>query len=553
VTVTEGPRRTMGLSWTADARVVPSARRRLVPLVAGSDRMVGWLASLAITAMAGFLRFWKLGDPHEFVFDETYYAKDAWSLIKHGYVLNYNDDANQQILAGHLDGLTKDTPSMIVHPETGKWLIGLGEHFFGMDPFGWRVASAVAGSLMILVIIRLVRRMTGSTLLGCTAGVLLCFDGLQFVMSRLALLDIFLALFLLCAVSCLVADRDWGRLRIARLIPPGQRVAPGGWGPVRGLRFRPWRLAAGLMFGLALSTKWTAVVPLAVFGLWVVFQDSGARRMLGVRYPLVKAAVVDGIPAFCYLVIVALVVYLASWTGWLMHAHEYDLQFANGSYGPYWGDYTKHDPRGFWESLFQGLRSLYHYHVSVFDFHDKGLRGATHIYQSPPQGWPVISRPVGVAVNLDIQPGQQGCEAAQGSTCLRQIILLGTPLLWWGGAIAMLYAVYGWIARRDWRYGVAVLGFGSTWIPWFRFADRPIFYYYAVAMIPFTVIAITLLIGKLLGGPSASYNRRAWGTTVAGAFVVLVVANFAWFWPIYTNELLTNREWLDRIWFRRWI
>ena len=44
-----------------------------------------------------------------------------------------------------------------------------------------------------------------------------------------------------------------------------------------------------------------------------------------------------------------------------------------------------------------------------------------------------------------------------------------------------------------------------------------------------------------------------WGTAVAGAFVVLVIVNFAWFWPIYTDELITTPQWLDRIWFRRWI
>jgi hypothetical protein len=35
--------------------------------------------------------------------------------------------------------------------------------------------------------------------------------------------------------------------------------------------------------------------------------------------------------------------------------------------------------------------------------------------------------------------------------------------------------------------------------------------------------------------------------------VVLVLLNFAWFWPIWTNGLLTHSEWLDRIWFSRWI
>jgi Dolichyl-phosphate-mannose--protein O-mannosyl transferase len=72
-------------------------------------------------------------------------------------------------------------------------------------------------------------------------------------------------------------------------------------------------------------------------------------------------------------------------------------------------------------------------------------------------------------------------------------------------------------------------------------------------MIPFTVIAVTLTLGTMIGGPRASYRRRTWGTALAGAFLVLVVLNFAWFWPIYTDGLLTQSEWVQRIWFHRWI
>jgi hypothetical protein len=43
------------------------------------------------------------------------------------------------------------------------------------------------------------------------------------------------------------------------------------------------------------------------------------------------------------------------------------------------------------------------------------------------------------------------------------------------------------------------------------------------------------------------------GAVVAGAMGVLVLANIAWVWPIYTDQLLTTPQWLDRIWFRRWI
>ncbi len=543
----------MGLSGTADGRVVPSARRRMVPAVRGSDRFAGWAAALAVTLLAGFLRLWTLGTPNELLFDETYYAKDAWSLVRHGYTTGYVDNADAKIVSGKVTGIFTDDASMIVHPEAGKWLIALGEQIFGMDSFGWRFASVVVGTLMVLVMVRLVRRMTGSTLLGCVAGLLLCFDGLHFVMSRLALLDIFLAFFVLCAVSCLVADRDWGRLRLAQRTPTGHRASASEWGPVRGLRFRPWRLAAGVLFGLAVATKWNAVFPLAAFGLLVWAWDAGARRSLGVRRAWWRAAVVDALPAFFYLVVVALLVYLATWTGWLLNAREYESALSDTQYGSYWGSYLETDAQGFGPELLQSLRSLWNYHQDVFTFHTRGLDDATHSYQSHPAGWLILNRPVGIDAQLDIAPGSQGCEAPRESTCLRQVLLLGTPTLWWGGVVALLYALFAWIGRRDWRYGVAVVGVLSSWLPWLRYDDRPIFSYYAVAIIPFTIVAVTLLLGTLMGGERSSSRRRMWGVVVAGAFVVLVVANFAWFWPIYTDQLITTPDWLDRVWFRKWI
>ncbi len=553
VSTAQETRRTEGLSTTADDRVVPSARRRLAPRLRDDDRFAGWAVTAAVTILAGFLRLVHLGRPHAFLFDETYYAKDAWSLWHHGYVTGYVADANDKILAGNLHGLWTRDPSMIVHPEVGKWLIGLGEHLFGMDPFGWRIASAVVGTLMVAVMVRLARRVTGSTLLGGVAGLLLCFDGLELVLSRLALLDIFLAFFVLCAVSCLVADRDWGRLRLARLVPPGRRTTAADWGPVRGLLWRPWRLAAGVMFGLALGTKWNAVYPLAAFGLLVWMWDAGARRSIGVRRPRLRSFVVDALPAFGYLVVVALVVYVLTWTGWLLHAGEYERTLSDTQYGPYWGSYLKHDVHGFFPELFRSLRSLWHYHHDVYVFHTQFLNDATHAYQSKPQGWLILNRPVGVEADLGIKPGQQGCTAAADSTCLRQELLLGSPALWWGGVLALLYAVYGWLGKRDWRFGVAVVGVLASWLPWIPNDGRPIFSYYAIALLPFTILAIVLCLGTMIGGARASERRRMWGTAVAGGFVVLVIVNFAWFWPIYTGELITTSQWLQRIWFKRWI
>jgi dolichyl-phosphate-mannose-protein mannosyltransferase len=547
--------RTVGLSRNAAGRAVPSAWERARGRLRLEDPIIGWSAALGITLLAFFLRVWKLGTPRAFSFDETYYAKDAWSLLHHGFAQVYVSDANEKILDGTTTGIWKDEASMVVHPEVGKWLIAVGEHFFGMDPFGWRIASAVVGSLMILVICRLARRLTGSTALGCVAGLLLCFDGLQFVLSRLALLDIFLAFFLLCAVAALVNDRDWFRAKMARLSP--EPVADErGFGPVRGLLFRPWLLTAGICFGLAAGTKWTALFPMAAFGLLAWAWSWGARRSFGVRWPVPKSALVDGVPAFLQIVVVAFMVYVATWTGWLLHAHDYERDLSSTQYSSYaggkdWPTASQPDAEGLGE-VRQSLDSLWHYHRDVYMFHTHFLDDSEHTYQSKPSGWLLLNRPVGVDADVDIKPGTQGCNAPAGSDCLRQVLLLGTPVLWWGGSLALIFAVVMWVGGRDWRFGLTVVGVGSTWLPWLMYDDRPIFLFYAVATLPFLVLALTLTMGKLIG-PAAPTPRRTAGVVVAGSFFVLVLLNFAWFWPIYTDGLLTHSEWADRIWFRRWI
>jgi dolichyl-phosphate-mannose-protein mannosyltransferase len=48
------------------------------------DRLWGWIGPLLVTLFAALLRFNRLSVPNAVIFDETYYAKDAWSILKHG-------------------------------------------------------------------------------------------------------------------------------------------------------------------------------------------------------------------------------------------------------------------------------------------------------------------------------------------------------------------------------------------------------------------------------------------------------------------------------------
>lgn len=97
-------------------------------------RYAGWLGPLAVALFAGVLRFWNLGSPNAFVFDETYYPKDAWSLLQQGYEGVWPANANDQILAHPQVIPLTSAPAFIAHPPLGKWVMALGEAAFGLNP-----------------------------------------------------------------------------------------------------------------------------------------------------------------------------------------------------------------------------------------------------------------------------------------------------------------------------------------------------------------------------------------------------------------------------------
>ena len=487
----------------------PTVRERLVqPMPA--DGVWGWLLPGVIALIAGLMRFDRLGVPSGYVFDETYYAKEAAEFITYGVEYNTEDQQAQ----------------FVVHPPVGKWVIALGQLMFGNDSFGWRFSVAVLGTLAVFLIARIGRRLFRSLVLGATAAVLLATDGLAFVLSRVALLDGILMFFLLAAFGALLVDRDRSRERLADLAEAGLGTSiVGPW-----LGLRPFRLLAGLMLGLAVATKWNGVWFIAAFGLMTVWWDVDARRLAGVPRPYVGALFRDAVPAFLSLVVVSVLAYISSWAGWFTAGDRAYHRYVGT--GPGW--------------LPEPLANLWVYHQQMLDFH-RGL-DRFHAYRSHPWSWIVVGRPVSMDYT-GVDRGHLGCEAER---CSRAILGIGTPMLWWGGVIALAALVLVWLGRRDWRAGAILVGFGAGWLPWFAFADRTQYYFYAIVMLPFTILAVTMCLGWVLGPPGASPTRRTVGAAVAGAFVLLVALNFAYLVPILTDHTIPYDEWRARIWLRSW-
>ncbi|MFE7536779.1 dolichyl-phosphate-mannose--protein mannosyltransferase [Streptomyces rhizosphaericola] len=522
-----------------------------------ADRLVrwsGWGGPLLVALVAGVLRFWKLDQPHAVIFDETYYAKDAWALVNQGYEGSWPKDVDKLILKDPSSVPIPTDPGYVVHPPVGKWVIGFGEQLFGFTPFGWRFMVAVLGTLSVLMLCRIGRRLFRSTFLGCLAGLLLAVDGLHFVMSRTALLDLIVMFFVLAAFGCLVVDRDHARRRLAAALPvdeegvlrPDARIAE-----TLRLGWRPWRLAAGVMLGLAFATKWNGLYVLAAFGLMTVLWDVGARRTAGAAKPHLAVARRDLVPAFVSTVPVAIVTYLVSWTGWIVTDKGYYRNWAA----------TEGKDSGWSWLLPDWLRSLWHYETQVYDFH-VGLTSG-HTYESNPWSWLVLGRPVSY-----FYEEQTGCQESATGKCAAEVLAIGTPLLWWLACVALAYVVWRWLFRRDWRAGAIACGVAAGWLPWFFYQERTIFLFYAVVFVPFLCLAVTMLLGAIIG-PAAGRGtraelglttadptgerRRTLGAIAAGVLVLLIIWNFIYFWPLYTGTSIPEDLWRDRMWLDTWV
>jgi dolichyl-phosphate-mannose-protein mannosyltransferase len=508
-------------------------RERLIrPLPA--DRLRGWLLPLTVTILAGIARFWRITRPgghilsakKDLVFDETYYAHDSWTLLHHGVEAN-----------GPGTG-----PGFVVHPPLGKWMMAVGELLFDhgkqvvfhsasgntiypASPLSYRFSGAVVGTLAILMVARIARRMFRSTALGVIAGILLSVDGLEFVQSRTAMLDIFLMFWVLAAFGCLVIDRDDGRRRLAeRLRGP---LDPDHWGPSLGVR--PWRWAAGLCIGAACASKWDGAFYIPAFIALAIAWDIGARRTAGARGGLWSGVWRAGGPAFGAFIAVPAVVYIASWTGWFLsngqYAYDHDIYIHPGQS---WFAHDRAVLHGWW--AYQ--QAIWHYaNTLTWD-------NNPHPYLSRPWGWLLMARPVAYYYQ------------APGTNLSQEVLAIGNPALWWASIPALIAIGWAWIARRDWRAGAIVLMFLAGYLPWFRedAAHRVMFFFYMLPEVPFMVLAVTMVIGMAIGRRTASTLRQAIGMSAVAVYLATTVVLFGFFYPVLAARTIPYTQWHDRMW-----
>jgi dolichyl-phosphate-mannose-protein mannosyltransferase len=465
----------------------------------GSRRWYGGplLVIIAVTALAGGLRFYHLSAPHAYVFDEVYYAKDGCY------------DAGYPFRSCKLENPAEQTAT--VHPPLGRWIIAGSEALFGNRPFGWRFASAVFGTLSVFLLAVLAYRLFGSAVWAGVAGLLLATENLNLVQSRVSMLDIFLTTFVVAGFLFLVLDRQW----ILRRTPvPEPRAAPGSDYDLLGLPpdpppapiVRPWRILSGLAFGAAAATKWSGAPALAGAIVLALAWERTRRAEMGLPHPFARAIRDELFGIFLFLVVVPIAVYVASFAR---------LFVDNGlSFSAWWS--------------LQRQMADYSLHLR-----------ASHPYASKAWTWLIMKRPVAYYY--------KGVDA----TTSAEILGMGNPAIFWGSLLAIPYALFAWARRRDWRAGLIVVAFFFQYLPWF-FAARTNFLFYMAPITPFMVLAVTYGL-RSMAQARLGFERVRALTPISAFLVVASVGVFAFFYPILIGRTISYQAWHIRMWFPSWV
>jgi dolichyl-phosphate-mannose-protein mannosyltransferase len=432
------------------------------------------MAPIVIAVLSFWLRIWHLGTPKGVVFDEVYYVTEAKEYLRYGVEFT-------------------GSPEFIVHPPIGKWCISLGIKIFGNNEFGWRISGALAGAIIIYLVALVAQELFHSRLLSALAALLMALDGLNLVMSRTAILDIFLTLFILLAVYAWLKERYW---------------------------------LSGIWFGLALGTKWSGIYFLVAFALILLYRD-----YIRLRTREVSQFVKTILTRFVQFFLLPVGVYLASWSGWFLSNRGWDRHWAHGK------------PSS-WKFIPESLRSLWHYHAEILHFHT--TLTSPHAYQANPWSWLIMGRPTSFFY--------QSPTTCKGKTCSQEVIALGTPILWWLGTLALVTVLGFWISsfvkdEADKVAGFILPGIAAGYLPWFFFQKRTVFTFYAIVFEPFLILALVYGAKIILGQRPWSRNRKL----IVAFLVLLIAANFIYFLPIYTGSVITYNSWYHHMWLPSWI
>ena len=274
-----------------------------------------------------------------------------------------------------------------------------------------------------------------------------------------------------------------------------------------------WHWLASIALGLAISTKWSALYFLALFAIVALYRTFTHNTGKDLIRPTIKTAVQYALVPFS--------IYLTSWTGWFASSRGWARDYS--------------------ENI---ATSFINYHSQMLGFHTGLVE--KHAYQANPWSWLIMGRPTSFFYETPNDCGAPNCS--------QEVLALGTPFLWWMGTVAIAVVIGFWvksfaIKRYEPPLNVIVSGVAAGYLPWFFFQERTVFTFYAIIFEPFLILAIIYCLYVAL----LHFENRRNVYVVAGAIGFVIFANFIYFLPLFTGEVITYESWQARMWLPSWV
>lgn len=354
----------------------------------------------------------------------------------------------------------------ITHPPLGKSIIAIGIKLFGLNPFGWRFMSVVFGTLMVPLMYVFSKRLFKNILIPCAVTFLLCFDFMHFTLSRICTIDIFIGFFILLMYYYMYKylTLNFNDTKLKDTFVP--------------------LLLCGISTGLAISTKWTGFY--AAFGLCILFfsglylRYSEYKNTVDIRiHKNFKGNVIKTI-LFCILSFVII-----------------PISFYVLSYIPV---VTSDNTSNLFLKVYNNMKYMLSYHSNIT---------STHPYSSSWYEWPLIKRPLLDAI----------CSISD-KTC-STVATLGNPLIWWSGALCVIYVSYCAIKEKDKKAIFLSVAYFAQLIPWMFVTRYTMIYHYLPCSL-FMILIIGYTMERLTVKLSRNKARKIIFIYCICAFVIFV-------------------------------
>ena len=151
----------------------------------------------AILLFAFGTRLIRLNAPPERFFDEVYHAYTAEQWMR----------GNHDAWLWSTKAPDKGCAYEWTHPPLAKLAMTAGMKCFGTQPWAWRLPAAVLGTVSVLLVFLIGRRLFQDTRVGLLAAALASLDTLPLVMSRIGMNDIYCVTMVLAAVLAALHSR----------------------------------------------------------------------------------------------------------------------------------------------------------------------------------------------------------------------------------------------------------------------------------------------------------------------------------------------------------